>query len=166
MGFAYFLHESFIFPHLSNAKRNCRIFLIAGWIYTCLYLFLVNWRMEFKDLGKFIFAIAMMDLFVCGCVYKDYYGRSILSETEDTNNNWHYDEKTHKYTPKPTEEKEYEAKQQLELFEKRLHAEQVMKNKERIRAAAVIQRWWHKKLYEPGCGILFLRGQEAFYKTC
>ena len=115
--------------------------------------------------GSFVFVGMMLDFFVCGIIYKNYYGRSILCgnvDTREVNQKWNYDEATHKYIPKSDQELAHIIQKREDKFTDLLNAENIMDKKHQIRAAIVIQRWWHKKLYEPPHGILFLQGQNKF----
>jgi len=170
MGIGYLLHQSSLWSDLPNQSRNCRIFLIAGWFYIFVYFGLLNiYKTSDCHCGSFVFMGMMLDFFACGIIYKNYYGRSILCENVDTrevDDKWNYDEATHKYIPKSDKELHHIKQERENRFTNVLEAQSVVDNKQRIRAAVVIQRWWHQRLYEPPHGILFLRGQEAFYNEC
>ena len=167
MGFAYLLHQSSIWSNVPDGSRNCRIFLVAWWIYLSIYLILTN-TSQLRNVGTFIFMGMCVDFVVCAVIYKTYYGRSILHENIiDDDNNWNYHTDEHKYIPKSNTELNHIHQEQVNEFTEqqasKIKTKNILHNKQCIHAATIIQRWWHKILYEPPGGILFLREQEAFY---
>lgn len=97
----YTIQQSDIWSNLPNGKRNVRILPIA----MCLYLIIQVIAFEFKDKNKFceivrrwLPALIFIDIFCSACLYREHYGRSVLKEFDDLNDDI-YNEKTHKYTP-------------------------------------------------------------------
>jgi hypothetical protein len=97
----YLLHQSPIWKKLPDGKRNTRIMLVG----LTFYLFLHALTFEYKDKnaltkminGYFIWFIAI-DVFACACIYKLYYGRTILKELSPREKDY-FDKKRHKYYP-------------------------------------------------------------------
>jgi len=118
-------------------------------------------------------------------LYKSYYGRSIIKELGKEEQI--LDPITHQYKDIPIEEKlekqlherkifeEYKLKEDLvsqsfakineQIQKKQLaekHKQEIITNKNRLRAAIIIQRWWRKKLYNPINGIFYLKAHKNF----
>ena len=97
--FCYPLHQSNLWKALPDGKRNTRIMLIG----LTFYLFLHALVYEYKDKhtlarilhGYFIWIIAI-DVFACACIYRLYYGRTILKELSPREKDY-FDKKRHKY---------------------------------------------------------------------
>ena len=92
-------------------QRNVTVFLAGMFLYVVLWVVLKNMSLSGKITDKVFDTINvafcvlfLSDAFVTGWIYKDFYGRTILSEVGenfgDGNKNYDYDEKTHKYTKK------------------------------------------------------------------
>ena len=99
--FCYLLNESPLWADLPNGKRNVRIIFLA----LCLYIIFHSVAFEYRDRNLFFktfygyfWWIIMADIFVCGCTYKAYYGRSVLKELDPYEKDI-YDEKSHRYYP-------------------------------------------------------------------
>ena len=101
----YLLHE--ILPSRENekdSKRNCRTFIIGMFIYCIIYIVIKNLvinnylstiMMDALYYTGFILFIA--DISVMAYTYKSYFGRNILNETLDNDDEWEYNEETKKY---------------------------------------------------------------------
>ena len=126
-----------------------------------------------------LFLIWLSDVSVMAYEYRSYYGRTILNELDfghGDQGDWVYDKDTHKYrlsnsaekTAKAFKESERMRKVQENIWEaiekevSKKRALDVVKKKNEIRAARVIQRWWRKKLYEPPNGIFYKRSLVSF----
>jgi len=131
--------------------------------------------------------ILFADLAVMAYLYRSYFGRSVLHELSpdvDKKSDWYYDPETHKYSnhlpidlqlvKKLKEQKahiEYEIQSDLlqeqidEAKEARIREEKtrkIVENKNELRAAIKIQRWWRQHLYEPGRGVVYLKAKQHF----
>lgn len=117
MAIFYLLHN--IIPHNSkeggttDGQRNCRLFMIGVFIYVSIYIFMKNIQLKgtiqeewYESLKVGLYVLIIADVMVMGYIYKDYYGRSILHEVNETVNNklidevFDYDKPTHKYSKK------------------------------------------------------------------
>ena len=95
----YLLHQTPLWKGLPDGKRNVRIMFLALTFYTFFHAF----TYEYKDTnlfckiwqGYFIWIIAV-DIFSCACLYKLYYGRTILKELNPREQDY-FDNKTHTY---------------------------------------------------------------------
>jgi hypothetical protein len=138
--------------------------------------------------------VLFADISVMAYLYRNYYGRNILHELGSKRGEkeiWYYDPMTHKYSNHlPLEEqlnvnlKEEKAlekyKLQRDLLTRRIQeikekldedklteemTAKIVEEKNQLRAAMKIQRWWRKQLYEPGRGIFYLKSHQNFEKT-
>lgn len=98
----YLLHQSPIWKNLPDGKRNVRIMFMAMTIY--IYLHAIAFENKdsslfFKIIHGYFMWILAVDIFTCACVYKLYYGRSILKEL-NVHETDYYDEGNHRYHKK------------------------------------------------------------------
>lgn len=98
----YLLHQSPPWESLQNGKRNVRIIFLA----LAMYIILHALAFEFKSrsiickiLYEYFWWIFVADIFVCGCYYKWYYGRSMILEL-DPHEHDVWNETEHRYYPK------------------------------------------------------------------
>lgn len=136
-----------------------------------------------------IFVLFFVDVVTMAYLFRSYFGISIFEETLGKTDGKKYDPTTHKYIDIPLQEKleknlqdkkileKYEIKEKL-LNEKikklelaleskkisQMKKEEITNNKQRLRAAVMIQRWWRRKLYKPGEGTIFKKAQKDFEK--
>jgi hypothetical protein len=93
---------------LTDGQRNCRLFLMGVFLYVILFIYMKNIQLagvieeEWYDTIKVGFYVLILsDVFVMSFIYKDWYGRSILNEVDDTlikkTSDFEYDENEHKY---------------------------------------------------------------------
>ena len=161
MGFIYLIHSLNWGEHLEDGKRNCRTVMMGMFCYTLLYVFLRQYHHSFgvftDGITTGLFLMFLTDLFVMAYTYKAYYGRNVLNELVENEDQekWVFDKVTHKYR-RPTDADIANAKANLEREER---TERIRNTKSKIRAAIFIQRWWRDKLYSPPTGILYKRAQ-------
>jgi len=107
--FFYIIHQIVnVLPMMAEwteSRKNC-ITLIIG-LYLHFFFFIALEYIQgyssnkiFELMRRFYLPFIFIDAFVMAIVYKCYWGRSILNETEDTDHRWDYDEQTHKYKRK------------------------------------------------------------------
>ena len=95
----YLLHQSPLWETLSNGKRNIRILFLTLSIYICIHALAFEYKSKSiicKTIYDYFWWIFLADIFICGCYYKSYYGRSMLKELDQYENDA-YDEKEHRY---------------------------------------------------------------------
>ena len=134
-----------------------------------------------------LIVIIVADLAVMGYIYRNYFGRSILHEMtppDQKRDGWYYDEETHTYSNQLPLDKqvkkelqkqkvlaEYEIQahqisqekqQRLDEITKQQKTNQIVDEKNKLRAAVKIQRWWRKHLYEPGTGVWYKKAEHSF----
>lgn len=183
----YILHN--ILPQtytFKDGKRNCFTFLFGSMCYSVAYAVLKNLQFLYGEMiDAFITAFLITlgaDICTMAYIYKTYYGRNILYEigTENQEKDWKYNDDTHRYTRTSDAEKialklkeSKEAMIMKEIFEKEIselkaklksvkRTERILRNKEKVKAAVLIQRWWRKKLYLAPNGILYKRSLANF----
>ena len=172
----YSLHHVFL-PNTDNfarGKRNCATFIIGSIIYSVIYGVMMHLKYLY---GKVIDAmLSVLTCIICADVavmaieYKIYYGRSIIHEIgDDSHDEFKFNDLDHKYTRTTQDEidelqkQKQVAKEETRLAqEKKMRIARIFEDKERIRAAKVIQRWWRAKLYNPPNGIAYLRSKRDF----
>jgi hypothetical protein len=186
MAIFYFLHH--VLPStdiFKEGKRNCATFLFGAFLYAVVYVIIKNFQLKYgKYIDAFLSAfliILIADMCTMAYIYKSYYGRNILYELKDENQeDWVFDEKTHKYV-KPTDSQKIYTK--LKEKKKKIKIQQmyedeiadlkdklasqkrikdILEKKKHIKAAKVIQRWWRSKLYNPPDGIFYVRSLKSF----
>lgn len=104
----YLLQQSPLWNGVPNGKRNVRIMFVSFIAYILIHAL----AFEYKDQslackiihGWFLWFI-LTDIITCACLYKLYYGRTILKELNDYEKDV-YDEKTHTYLSGKQIEKE------------------------------------------------------------
>jgi hypothetical protein len=158
-----------------EGKRNCATFMYGAVIYAVLYAVLKNAQLVYgvlvnAALSAFAIIVAA-DACVMAYIYKCHYGRSILHELDQDQDQsrWIFDAVTHKYR-RPTQAETYEklraeveaTQAKHEAEETRIKTREIVARKERIRAAKTIQRWWRATLYTPPHGILYKRALADF----
>jgi hypothetical protein len=144
-------------------------------------------RGMYDALYSAFFIMIVADVSVMAYMYRSYFGRNILHElapSDDKKDGWYYDPITHKYSNQlPLEDqlkKDLQEKQLIEeyaLHEKIMMSQMEQKRKEiemvneanqcigeknRVRAAIIIQKWWRDHLYRPGTGIFYLQSKKSF----
>jgi len=95
----YLLHQSPLWETLPNGKRNVRILFLTLSIYICIHALAFEYRSKSifcKVIYDYFWWIFLADIFICGCYYKSYYGRSMLKELDPYEKDT-YDEKEHRY---------------------------------------------------------------------
>lgn len=101
----YLLHEITGFNEdIPDGKRNARIFIIGIILYCLLYIFLINlWDKNVfsQNTADAIFWCGLIlfisDISLISYIYKSYYGRSIINEIKDEQDEWLFDKENHKY---------------------------------------------------------------------
>ncbi len=164
----FYIVHNFILPNtpeFREGRRNCATFLIGAVTYAVLYGIVMHLKYLYgKVMDAMLSAlvlIIMADAATMAVEYRLYYGRTILHELEDEDvETFAFDQKTHKYTRKTREEIEEARLEKLVLHEKNKRVEGIAHEKQRIRAAKVIQRWWRARLYNPPDGIIYLRANK------
>ena len=162
----------------SKGQRNCANFLIGTFIYVIIYVILANILIRIKGpvdrqaMFTALFLIWLSDISVMAYEYKSYYGRLIIHEIDSGYGNqddWVYDEGTHKYRLMNEAEKKVKKFQESERTRKvdeaiarKKRSREILQRKREIKAAKVIQRWWRTKLYDPPNGILYKRSAASF----
>lgn len=158
----------------TGGRRNCATFLYGVGLYALVYVGVKNLRLRYGErMDAFMSALAMIaaaDACTMAYVYRSYYGRSIVHELGDADTKkWAYDGDAHKYRMKSSLELQLERQEAAAAVQRRLDAkqnkqfaEQVLANKERIRAARVIQAWWRRVLYEPPNGRFYEQAMHRF----
>lgn len=184
----YYLLHNFL-PEtdtFKDGKRNCLTFMFGSLCYSIAYAVLKNFQLMYGVvLDAFITALLLTlgaDMCTMAYIYKTYYGRNILHEigAEREQKDWKYNDDTHKYRRTTEAEKIarklQETKEKVvmqEIYNKELNelkakiksmkkTEIILRNKEKLRAAVFIQRWWRKKLYLAPNGILYLKSLSSF----
>lgn len=168
-----FLYGVCIYLAIYLIFKNLQLHGYLGGMYDALY-------------SAFIIVL-VADMSVMAYLYRSYFGRNILHEitpNDQKKQNWYYDPETHQYSDQPPLEaqlaKELEEKKVIEKYrdefrqlkeEKlakreqelaRQRTEQIIEDKNRLRAVIKIQRWWRKHQYEPGRGAVYMRAQQDF----
>jgi hypothetical protein len=188
----YLIHSLDWGQHLGLGQRNCRTLLIGVAVYLVIFVILKNLQIRgFIDLMYHtvyvgLWIIISADVAVMGYLYRDYFGRNILHELGTDQKKWYYDQKTHTYeTQKPLEvvyeehlkaeklEQEYQEeldhiKEETTRIQKERETEQrtqeIINQKNQLRAVVKLQRWWRKHLYQPPNGVFYLRAQKSFHE--
>jgi hypothetical protein len=169
-----------------DGKRNCFTFLFGSVCYSVVYAVLKNVQLMYGIvIDACITAFLLIlggDVLTMAYIYKNYYGRNIIHEigAEREQKDWKYNDETHKYTRTTEAEKIarklQETKDKIvmqEIYNKELSelkakiesmkkTELILRNKEKVRAAMFIQRWWRKKLYLAPNGIFYLKSLSSF----
>lgn len=108
----YLIHQSPIWYNLPNGKRNVRILFVVIALYIIIHA--VSYELKenyffFKVINGYFLWIVVADIFISSCVYRLYYGRSILKEANAMINRETelYDEKSHTYKPQKTNPVEF-----------------------------------------------------------
>lgn len=95
----YILHQLPIWKKVPNGKRNVRIMILGLVLYILLHALAFEYKdsnLLFKTLNGYFFWFLVADIFACACLYRIYYGRSILREL-DVYEKDKYDDQTHTY---------------------------------------------------------------------
>lgn len=96
---------------VTDGQRNCKLFLLGVFIYVMIYIYMKNIQLAgsiheewYESLKVGFYVLIIADISVMSFIYKDYYGRSILHEVDETINHklkddrdYEYDETEHKY---------------------------------------------------------------------
>lgn len=99
---------------VTDGQRNCKLFLLGVFIYVMIYIYMKNVQLAgaihkewYESLKVGFYVLIIADISVMSFIYKDYYGRSILHEVDETINHklkedldHEYDESKHKYKRK------------------------------------------------------------------
>ena len=101
----YFLHELTGFnSDIPDGKRNARIFILGIILYCLIYILIINlWDKNYfnKNICDAIFwaglILFLSDISIMGYIYRSYYGRSIINEIDSDQEEWLWDEQTHKF---------------------------------------------------------------------
>lgn len=101
----YLLHELTNFnSDIPNGKRNSRIFILGVILYCLIYILIINlWDKNYfsQNICDAIFwaglILVLSDISIMGYIYRNYYGRNIINEMESVNDEWIWDDLTHKY---------------------------------------------------------------------
>lgn len=160
----YILHSLFPEAKEEHGRRNCRVFFIGSFLYAMVFVFLKTMSLRGIDMmweaalwGLLI--VFVVDVMTVGILYKQFFGRSILCEVNDQDDDrWSYDGETHKYRRRDPEKDRLHR----ERAEKR---KAVLQHKELVRAARVVQNWWRRVLYQPGKGKWYKEAEERFAMT-
>ena len=101
--FCYLLNRSFLWrnSNLTEGQRNVRILFVGLILYLVLHSIAYSYKETsaiFKFINGYFMFIIIADIILCACLYKMYYGRSIVNELNGHETD-HYDEKAHKYHP-------------------------------------------------------------------
>jgi len=89
---------------VTDGQRNCKLFMLGVFIYVMIYIYMKNIQLigiiheewyESLKVGFYVMLVA--DISVMSFIYKDYYGRSILHEVDETINSKVKDERLHEY---------------------------------------------------------------------
>ena len=148
---------------------------------------------KFNALFTGMLILFLADASVMAYLYKIQYGRFLTQEiiADPQKDDWKWDDKNKKYAPIPLEEKlqkelmETELREKFAIHERLLREntiemekqikrkydnqkriDEIIDNKQRLRAAVVLQRWWRKKLYEPKNGIIYKKTKNHFLELC
>ena len=99
--FCYAIHQTQLWrkSKLTEGQRNVRILFVGLIFYFVLHA--ISWQYKdkytiFKLINKYFILIMVADVILCACLYKLYYGRSIVHEL-NTRETDYYDSKTHRY---------------------------------------------------------------------
>jgi hypothetical protein len=141
----------------NHGRRNCRIFFLGSLLYITLFVIFRNIQLytgctepcETLCLGLKLLFIA--DVITMAIQYRLFFGRSIVHELSANQKKWQYDETTHQY-----HQPSYRELRRI----KRTMA--ILRQKEKVRAARLIQHWWRDILYRPGDGKWFKKAEEHF----
>ena len=101
----YLLHELTGFnSDIPDGKRNSRIFILGIILYCLIYILIINlWDKNCvgKNMCDAIFwaglILFLSDVSIMGYIYRSYYGRSIVNEMDNSQDEWLWDEQTHKF---------------------------------------------------------------------
>jgi len=101
----YLLHELTGFnSDIPDGKRNSRIFILGIILYCLVYILIINlWDKNCvgKNMCDAIFwaglILFLSDVFIMGYIYRSYYGRSIVEEINSDQDEWLWDDQTHKF---------------------------------------------------------------------
>lgn len=101
----YLLHELTAFnSDIPDGKRNARIFMLGIILYCLIYILIINlWDKNYfnKNICDAIFwaglILFLSDVSIMGYIYRSYYGRSIMNEIDSDQDEWLWDEQTHKF---------------------------------------------------------------------
>ena len=107
----YLLYHLPIWKGMTNGKRIARIMLIALVLYILLFAYSFEHKNDnflFKVISGYFVYFLIADFVVNAVLYKLYYGRSILKEFKSYETDY-FDEKKHKYYPKPENEIDFDA---------------------------------------------------------
>lgn len=100
----YLLHQSSIWKNnnkLTDGQRNVRIFMVVVVIYILLRSLLCRYKdtnFLAQTLFDYFYYFIIADIIAAACLYKMYYGRSIVKELNRHETDI-YDPKNHKYYP-------------------------------------------------------------------
>jgi len=107
MAIFYLLHNLIPFGSkygITNGQRNCRVFLIGVFIYVLIYIYLKNMEINghiheewYESIKVGLYVLIIADISVMAFIYKDYYGRSIINEVNETVTQKHYSDKLYEY---------------------------------------------------------------------
>ena len=88
----------------NNGAKNCRTFLFGSVIYIILYMVLMHFSLK-NPFSYDIFKTGLIlligaDIATMAYIYKSYYGRFIINEFDENNDNWKFNKDTHNYKKK------------------------------------------------------------------
>jgi len=115
----YTLHEMFNALDINtkdgktdHGKRNCKLFMLGTFLWTILFIIVWNYKLGYFGPRKMwtdsliygLWVLLVADLMVMAYIYKSYFGRNILWEIDEENEDrFEYDETKHKYKKKVPE---------------------------------------------------------------
>jgi len=85
----------------SEARLNCLTLVLGGCMYFVLYGFLTEYSTKgfFKIMKDFWIYFAFVDMVTMAILYRNFFGRPIMAEIDNTPGEWEYDEDNHRYQP-------------------------------------------------------------------
>ena len=152
--FFYLLHQLPWGQTMEDGKRNVRIMVIGLLLYYVIYFIILNVYINsfiFLHVRNMIWFMFFWDICIMSWVYKNHFGRTIISEL-GTNENYVYEADKHQYRKKTELDKNIEVEEIYDNLTKIIvekETKEKMKNiietKEKINSAKKIQNWWKHK---------------------
>ena len=92
----------------TDGKKNARTFIIGSIFYIILYMIVMHYSLRYSHIAGILKTGLIMlfgvDIATMGYLYKSYYGRNIINEINDNDEDWKYIENSHKYKKKTDED--------------------------------------------------------------